>query len=102
MDRLAALGEMISGLSHEIRNPLASIRIQLDLLRMELDVVSDSRGSDAENDISDAKEYISILDHEIDRLNRTVTQLLSFVRPRQPMMAKVLLDDVLPWCISML
>ena len=37
MDRLAALGEMMSGLSHEIRNPLASMRIQTDLLRDEIE-----------------------------------------------------------------
>ena len=102
MDRLAALGEMLSGLSHEIRNPLASIRIQLDLLRMEVESIPDDPGSSAGIGLSDAKEYITILDHEIDRLNRTVSQLLSFVRPKQPIVAKVLLDDVLPWCLSML
>ena len=102
MDRLAALGEMLSGLSHEIRNPLASIRIQLDLLRMEVESIPDGSGSSAGIGLSDAKEYITILDHEIDRLNRTVSQLLSFVRPKQPIVAKVLLDDVLPWCLSML
>lgn len=102
MDRLAALGEMLSGLSHEIRNPLASIRIQLDLLRMELESIPDDPGSSIGIGLSDAKEYIAILDHEIDRLNRIVTQLLSFVRPKQPMMTKVRLDDILPWCVSML
>ena len=102
MDRLAALGEMISGLSHEIRNPLASIRIQLDLLRMEVESIPEAPGSSAGIRLSDAKEYITILDHEIDRLNRIVTQLLSFVRPKQPIVAKVLLDDILPWCVSML
>lgn len=102
MDRLAALGEMLSGLSHEIRNPLASIRIQLDLLRMELESIPDDPGSYPGIGLSDAKEYITILDHEIDRLNSTVTQLLSFVRPKQPIVAKVLLDEVLPWCQSML
>jgi signal transduction histidine kinase len=102
MDRLAALGEMLSGLSHEIRNPLASIRIQLDLLRMELESVTVDPISSTGISISDAKEYIAILDHEIDRLNRIVTQLLSFVRPQQPIIAKVRLDDILPWCVSML
>ncbi|MDD4159807.1 MAG: ATP-binding protein [Synergistaceae bacterium] len=102
MDRLAALGEMLSGLSHEIRNPLASIRIQLDLLRMEIESIPDADKSSPENDISEAKEYISILDHEIDRLNGVVSQLLSFVRPKQPIMAKVYLDNVLPWCVSIL
>lgn len=102
MDRLAALGEMISGLSHEIRNPLASIRIQLDLLRMELELLSEKKEKLGTNDINDAKEHIGILEHEIDRLNSIVTQLLSFVRPKQVIIAPVLLDDLLPWCRSML
>lgn len=101
MDRLAALGEMISGLSHEIRNPLASIRIQLDLLRMEIGSIHEEGRSSEEIALCDAKEYISILDSEIDRLNKTVSQLLSFVRPKQQIISKVSLDDILSWCESM-
>jgi len=69
---------------------------------MEVESIPDDPGSSAGIGLSDAKEYITILDHEIDRLNRIVTQLLSFVRPKQPIMAKVRLDDILPWCMSML
>ena len=59
MDRLAALGEMMSGLSHEIRNPLASMRIQTDLLRDEIERIGagDFRGED----IRDAEEQIRVL-----------------------------------------
>ena len=102
MDRLAALGEMISGLSHEIRNPLASMRIQIDLLLLEIESMSDNGGYCSSSDFTDVKGNICILEQEIDRLNRIVTQLLSFVRPKQAMIAPVLLDDLLPWCNSML
>ena len=35
-DRLAALGQMAAGLAHEIRNPLASIQVLLELLKRSL------------------------------------------------------------------
>lgn len=103
MDRLAALGEMMSGLSHEIRNPLASMRIQMDLLRSEIEGIYDSlpegRGSE---DASDAMDHIRVLGTELDRLNSIVTQLLSFVRPSEPMKIPVQLSSLLPWGQSML
>lgn len=100
MDRLAALGEMMSGLSHEIRNPLASMRIQTDLLRDEIERIGagDFRGED----IRDAEEQIRVLGEEMDRLNNIVVQLLSFVRPRPAVVSPTRLDDILPWASSMI
>ena len=95
MDRLAALGEMLSGLSHEIRNPLASMRIQIDLLRSEVESIGKHDGG------GEALEQIDILGNELDRLNGVVTQLLAFVRPSQISISPTPLDDVLPWCASM-
>lgn len=102
MDRLAALGEMISGLSHEIRNPLASMRIQMDLLRAEVEALARHSGFINETDSADAMEHIEVLETELDRLNNIVTQLLSFVRPREPMKTSVPLISLLLWSQSML
>ena len=100
MDRLAALGEMISGLSHEIRNPLASMRIQTDLLRDEIDRLA--AGGEGPQDAEEAREQIAVLGSEMDRLNNIVMQLLSFVRPRPTVITPVKLDDLLPWSGAML
>lgn len=100
MDRLAALGEMMSGLSHEIRNPLASMRIQADLLRDEIERFE--TGGFRNEDIRDAEEQIKALGEEIDRLNNIVVQLLSFVRPRPAVVNPTKLDDILPWAGSMI
>lgn len=102
MDRLAALGEMLSGLSHEIRNPLASMRIQTDLLRSEMGSIADaSSQAEREESLADAAEYINVLGSELDRLNGIVTQLLSFVRPREPMKEAVSLSELLVWANAM-
>lgn len=100
MDRLAALGEMVSGLSHEIRNPLASMRIQADLLRDEIDRMEN--GDFRSEDMLDVEEQINALGEEIDRLNNIVAQLLSFVRPRPAVVNPTKLDDILPWAGSMI
>lgn len=69
--RLATLGELSAGLAHEIRNPLASIRLVSDNLR------------DLVQDCSDGGEYLDILRKEVDRLNQVVEQYLSMARSQK-------------------
>ncbi len=68
-ERLAALGEMAAGLAHEIRNPLAGMKVVVDLLLRRMD---------------DRPEECALLDElsgELDSLTRTVADCLDFVRP---------------------
>jgi two-component system sensor histidine kinase HydH len=68
-ERLAAVGELAAGVAHEIRNPLSSIRGLAHILRHSL------AGSPKERD------YAEIVVKEVDRINRVVTNLLTFARP---------------------
>src|SRR5262249_51227081 len=67
-ERLSALGRVVAGVAHELRNPLAAIKLRLDLLERERRL--DSVGAE---DVKTAQE-------EIARLDRLVTQLLSAAR----------------------
>jgi signal transduction histidine kinase len=67
-ERLSALGRVIAGVAHEFRNPLAAIKLRLDLLERERRL--DPVGSE---DVKTAQE-------EIARLDRLVTQLLGAAR----------------------
>jgi signal transduction histidine kinase len=77
-DRLAALGQMAAGLAHEIRNPLASIQVLLELLKRSLGKREDV-------------ELVGEILVELDSLTRIVNGSLEFVRPRAAMRAPVAL-----------
>lgn len=68
-DRLATIGELASGIAHEIRNPLAgihgAIKIMADTLPQE-----DSR-----------REVTEEIQKQIQKLNRLVKDLLNYVKP---------------------
>jgi signal transduction histidine kinase len=71
-EKLSALGQLTSGLAHEIRNPLASIMGSAETLVDEFD--------------EDHRKYRmgQVLLSEIDRLNQVVEDFLEFARPGEP------------------
>ena len=68
-ERLAAVGRMAGGVAHEVRNPLSSIKGLALLLKNKF-----AAGS-KEQDTAD------LLIQETERMNRTITEMLSFTRP---------------------
>ncbi len=75
LDRLATLGEMAASVAHEVRNPLASIKVSMQMLQTDL--------TGNQSDITEARESIAIAQHEVERLDAIVHELLVFSRPRQ-------------------
>jgi signal transduction histidine kinase len=68
-DRFAAVGELATGLAHEIKNPLAGLSGALELLAEDL--ASQPRQA----------EVVSEMRHQVARLGNTMESLLSFARP---------------------
>lgn len=82
MERLAVLGEFATGVAHEIRNPLATIKTTVQAL--------------ARNEKDDERlELLHDVAREIDRLNRVMSDLLEFGRPRPPNAQAVSAHDLL-------
>jgi signal transduction histidine kinase len=72
-ERLATIGKMAAHVTHEIRNPLSSIALNLELLEEELG---------AEN--AEARGLLRAISAEVDRLTALSEQYLSVAR-RQPL-----------------
>lgn len=68
-ERLAAIGELASGVGHELRNPLGVIANAIYYLKMTL----------SETDTK-TQEYLSLIDHETMSATKIISDLLDFTR----------------------
>jgi signal transduction histidine kinase len=89
-ERLAAVGELAAQVAHEIRNPLAGIRGACEILAEGQD------GDDPRGQIS--REVI----RQVDRLNRTVEDMLLFARPKAIQPVPTDLHQILERTLSVL
>jgi len=88
-DRLRALGRLTAGLAHEIRNPLNSIRLTVQLLEHKL----------KSNSIQ--HEDLRVVRAEVDRLNSLLNELLDLQRVRQPKRETQSMLPVLEHCVRL-
>lgn len=85
-ERLAALGRVTAGVAHEIRNPIAAMRLKAE---------SALRGSDERR-----VQALSLVIAQVDRLNGLVGRLLTAAERAQPQPADVALRPFLGACVA--
>jgi len=95
-ERLAAIGRLAAQITHEIRNPLSSVGLNVELLGDELDSIA---APDEVEGLGEARQLLSRITNEVDRLTQITEAYLGFARRPKPQMAKVdlahELDDLL-------
>ena len=67
--RLAALGQFAAAIAHDIRTPLTSISLNVQILRQKLSLSDDDR------------EHLDIALEELGRLDKSVAEILDFAKP---------------------
>lgn len=85
--RLAAIGRLTSGVAHEVKNPINSIVVHLEVLREKLLQVD-----------PETKRHMDVIGSEIHRLDRVVKTLVDFTRPVELKLTEIdlreIVDDV--------
>ncbi len=82
-DRLASIGEMAAGIAHEIKNPLAGIAGDIQLIKKDM-LVGDQKNA----------VLIEVLS-QVERMDKAVRNLLSFARPPEPKMTLVDINELI-------
>ncbi|MBK5251883.1 MAG: HAMP domain-containing protein [Peptostreptococcaceae bacterium] len=82
-DKMAALGQFVSGIAHELRNPLGIMKGSIQLMERE-GTFSDEQS-----------EFLGIVKEQIERQNLVIEELLRFAKPTEPDFETLDIEDVL-------
>lgn len=82
-ERLAAVGELAAGLAHEVKNPLAGIKVSIEVLKSELDLAQED------------KEIFLRIINEINRIESLLKNMLNYARPLKPQPESIRIHEIL-------
>ena len=87
-ERLAAVGEISAGLAHEVKNPLAGIKVSIEVLSDDLQLEQED------------KEIFLRVINEINRIESLLKSLLNYARPPMPVFVSLDIHTLLNGAIK--
>jgi len=88
-EKLAVLGQLAGGVSHELRNPLGAIKNAIYFLNLVIE--------DPEPEV---KETLEILDREVSTSEKIISSILDFARVKPPTLRKEDINEILQETLS--
>lgn len=89
-ERMAYIGQLTASLSHEIRNPLSSVKMNLQILSKNIMLTGNDR------------KRLQISETEINRLENILKELLDFAKPLSLQLARIDINQVVNACVELL
>ena len=90
-ERLAVIGTMSARLAHEIRNPLTSVTLNVELVRDEIDTLTQKNPPAGR----EARALLQSLSSEVRRVQNVTEDYLKFARLPRPRCQPVILNELL-------
>lgn len=85
-----ALNQIVAGIAHEIRNPLATVKTFIELIPVKL------------NNIEFQNNLLKLVPKEIDRVNNLIKNLIDYAKPASNNIEVIFVKDVIESCTGLL
>jgi PAS domain S-box-containing protein len=89
-ESLAHIGQLTTSLAHEIRNPLSSVKMNIQILLKNIQF----SGND--------KRRMEIMASEISRLERILAEMLDFARPLRLNLSSASINEIIDACLEIM
>ncbi len=90
-EKMASLGKLSAGVAHEIGNPLSAISGYMEILAKSHDIDQEQKN-----------KYLEKISTEVDRINRIISTLLDYAKPREIMESRANLNDIINKAVDLL
>lgn len=83
-ERLAAIGELSSRVTHDLRNPLNSLKMAIEILKTKKPEM-----------VKENQEYFDMMQHAVLRMNHQIDEVLGFIKKSPPKRENVKFSEII-------